>query len=129
MRLGLRRHILSASMELYDGRRRPKGSREYARRIYVMSSIANDYEDFEMVLNTTAKWAEEDGLQFGREELLSELSELILKGYAQSYVLSAQPPHTLVADYSEARADDLWFMLTPAGIRELNELDAQSGSS
>ncbi len=119
-------YILSSIMELYDGRRRPKGSREYALRIYVMSSIADDYEDLEMVSNTATKWAEEDGLQFDRKEILRQLTELIRNGYAQAYVLSAQPPHTVVADYSEARADDLWFMLTAKGIGAMNELDAQS---
>jgi hypothetical protein len=71
-----------------------------------MSSIADDYEEFEMVSNTATKWAEEDGLQFDRKEVLRELAELIQLGYAQAYILSAHPPHTLVADYSEARADD-----------------------
>jgi len=76
--------------------------------------------------STAAGWAEEDGLRvFGRQELLSELADLIRTGYAQAYILSAQPPHTRVADYSEGRADDLWFLLTAAGIRALNELDAQ----
>lgn len=112
-------------MEIYDGRRRPKGSREHALRIYVMSSIADDYEDFEMVSNTASRWAEEDGLQFDRKEILRELAELIRNGHAQAYTLSAQPPHSLLAEYSEARADDLWFMLTPAGVQALTELDAQ----
>ena len=56
--------------------------------------------------STAAGWAEEDGLRvFGRQELLSELADLIRTGYAH--------------------ADDLWFLLTAAGIRALNELDAQ----
>lgn len=68
----------------------------------------------------------EDGLRvFGRQELLSELADLIRTGYARAYILSAQTPHTLVADYSEGRADDLWFLLTASGLRALNELDAQ----
>jgi hypothetical protein len=113
-------------MEFCDGRRSPNGSREHALRIYVMGAISDDYEDFETVASTAAGWAEEDGLRvFGRQELLSELADLIRTGYAQAYILSAQPPHTRVADYSEGRADDLWFLLTAAGIRALNELDAQ----
>jgi hypothetical protein len=93
-----------------------------------MSSIANDYEDFEMISNTVTKWAEEGSLQFERKEILQELAELIRSGWAQAYILSVQPPHTLIADYSEAHADDLWFMLTPAGIRAMNELGAQGCS-
>jgi len=91
-----------------------------------MSSIADDYEDFEMVSSTVSEWAEEDSIQFDRKEILKELAELIRSGYAQAYILSAQPPNALlVADYSEAHADDLWFMLTRAGIGIMKELDAQ----
>src|SRR6266850_523872 len=87
------------SMEIYGNRRRPEGSREYVLKIYVMSSIADDYEDFEMVSNTATKWAEGDGLHFDRKEILRELAELIGKGYAQAYTLSAYPPHTVAVDY------------------------------
>lgn len=116
-------------MELYDDRRRPRGSRGFALRVHVMSSMADDYEDFEMISETAAKWAEEDGLQFDREEILSELAELIRRGDAQAYILSPRPPHTLVADFSMARADELWFMLTAQGIRALKEMDAQPSDS
>jgi hypothetical protein len=118
-------------MELYDGRRRPTGTRVQALKIYAMSSIADDYEDFEQVAKTLEKWAEEDGLQFGLDEILHALAELIGDGHAQAYVLSEHPPHVLVADYSEGRAHDLWFMLTAAGKQALDDLDADpsDGSS
>ena len=118
-------------MELYDGRRRPTGTRAQALRIYVMSSIADDYEDFEQVSKTLEKWSEEDGFQFGHDEMLHAIAELIGDGHAQAYVLSEHPPHVLVADYSEGRAHDLWFMLTAAGKQALDDLDADpsDGSS
>lgn len=117
-------------MELYDGRRRPTGTRAQALRIYVMSSIADDYEDFEQVAKTLEKWAEEDDLQFGHDEIVHALAELIGDGHAQAYLLSERPPHVVVADYSEERAHDLWFMLTVEGKQALADLDADpSGGS
>jgi hypothetical protein len=109
-------------MELYGGRRRPKG-RENALKVFVMSSIADDYEDFEMVEHTTIEWAKEDGWQFSRQEILGELTGLIRNGHAQTYLLSTQPPHVVVAEYSEKSAEDLWFYLTPTGIQVLREMD------
>jgi hypothetical protein len=120
--------ILSAynlgTVEPNDQKRRPNEARQRALRIYVMSSIANDYEGFEMVSNETNKWAEESGIEFGRAEILEELSELIRNDYAKAYLLSPHPPHVVVAAYSEACADALWFMLTTAGIRAMKELEA-----
>ena len=110
-------------MELYDGRRRPTGTRAQALRIYVMSSIADDYEDFEQVAKTSEKWAKEDGLRFEHDEILHTLAELIGDGHAQAYVLSEHPPHVLVADYSEGRVHGLWFMLTAVGKQALGDLD------
>ena len=109
-------------MEIYDGRRRPK-TRENALKIFVMSSIADDYEDLAMVEQTTIDWAKEDGWQFTREEILLELAELIRKGHAQAYLLSSRPPHVVIAAYAPQHVDHLWFYLTPKGIEALRELD------
>jgi hypothetical protein len=94
-----------------------------------MSSIANDYEDFEMISNETKKWAEEDGLEFERAEILEELAELIRNDYAKAYLISPDPPHVVVAAYSEACADSLWFMLTTAGKRTMKELESGTRGS
>ena len=105
-------------MEVCDGRRCRTGPAQ-ALRICVMASIADDYEDFEQVSKSVEKWSEEDGLQFGHDEMLHAIAELIGDGHAQAYVLSEHPPHVLDADYSEGRAHDRWFTLTAAGKRLL----------
>jgi hypothetical protein len=89
-----------------------------------MLSIADDYEDLEMISKTTKEWAEEGGFEFGRTEILEQLAEVIRRDYAKAYVLSEHPPHVMVAAYSEDHADALWFMLTTAGIRTVKEFEA-----
>jgi len=97
-----------------------KGTRSY----YVMSAIADDYESLQIVADTVAEWAKKDGTRaFDRQELLAELEALVRDGYAHAYVLSARPPHISIAEYCETRADELWFMLTLAGVRALNQFD------
>jgi hypothetical protein len=68
-------------MELHDGRRRPK-YRETARKIFIMSSIADDHEDFEIVEQTTVGWAKENGWDFSRREILKQLGGLIRNALA-----------------------------------------------
>ena len=114
--------------ELHEGRRRPTGSREYIRRVYVASCIGDDYETLDSVVTDTCAWAVEDGIApLTRDEVLAELSALIQDGYAGAYYLSSQPPHCTTAQFSEACAADLSFVLTPKGVQMLRTLDIQSG--
>jgi hypothetical protein len=53
-----------------------------------MSSIADDYEDFEQVAKTSEKWAKEDGLRFEHDEILHALAELIGDSHAQAAALN-----------------------------------------
>ncbi len=114
--------------EVHEGHRRPNGSREYVRRVYVASCIGDDYETLDSVITDAGAWAAEDGIApLTREEVLAELSALIQEGYACAYYLSSQPPHCTTAQFSEECADDLSFTLTPKGVQMLRTLDIQSG--
>ena len=113
-------------MEVHDGRRRPRGSREYILKIYLMSIVADDYENFEMVIDTVREWAAEDGLGYTLEEILRELRGLTSDGDIQTYTYMTDKQELVVAVYDEMRVNDLWFMLTPAGIQAMNKLDSQS---
>jgi len=95
---------------------------EASIRNYVLSAIANDYEEFEMVFGEVAKWAEEDGkIGVAREEIIGELERLINEGYAQAYLLSPQDPHAEPVTFSADNIGDLWFYVTPKGKRLVNE--------
>ena len=89
-----------------------------------MRAIADDYESLQIVADAVAEFAKEDEASaFQREELVAELGALVRDGYAQAYVLSATPPHTSIAEHCETRADELWYLLTIAGIRALKQMN------
>jgi hypothetical protein len=112
-------------MEIRDGRRWPKGNnREQALRTYIMASIADDYEELKLISTTVSEWAEGDGLKFDNKEIIDQLSALIRADHVQAYILSPRAPHVVAVDFSEACANDLWFMLTASGQQELDKLDA-----
>ena len=91
---------------------------------YVMSAMADDYESLETILESVNWMAGEDGLpNFAEQDIAPELKDLVREGYANAYILSSTPPHSSIVDYSDSRAGELWFMLTPAGLRALNQLD------
>ncbi len=83
----------------------------------VITAMANDYEDFEMILHETLNWAPQKGLTVAREEVIEALEQLIEDGYAQAWVLSPTSPAEVVP-YSRENLDNLYFYVTPRG-REL----------
>jgi hypothetical protein len=93
-------------------------------RKYVMASMADDYESLELILGSVSTLARGDGFPaFDKQEVQTEISELIRDGYAKAYILSSRPPHAVVADYLDSRADEFWFMLTPLGIQQMTRQD------
>lgn len=115
-------------MEFRDGRRWPKGfNRQDALKIYVMSCIADDYEELSNVCRTVREWAEQDGLHFDVTEIVAQLSELMGIDQARAYLLSPRPPHVVSVDFSPkegSSGDNVWFMLTRSGLEEMDKLDA-----
>jgi len=89
---------------------------EASVRNYVLSAIADDYEDLEIVSSEVTKWAKEDGkISVAREEIIRGLEQLIDEGYAKAYVLSPQPPHAKSVPFSAEHIGELRFYITPKG--------------
>jgi len=106
------------------GRKLGKGTRAYALRGYVMSAMADDYESLETIVESVNRMATENDVpKFAVRDVQPAVAELVREGYASAYILSSTPPHSAVVDYSDSRADELWFMLTTAGILAMNEQD------
>jgi hypothetical protein len=85
-------------------------------REYALRAIADDYENFEKILEDVIGWAAESGITAGREATLKALEGLIRDGYAQAYFLSSGPPARIEAvGYSATSVDQLWFYVTAAG--------------
>jgi len=92
----------------------------------VMSAIANDYEDFDMVCAEVSKWARERGLTVEREEIADALQRVIDEGYADAFIYSPEGQRYEVASFSSHEVSDLWFYLTEKGKR-FWEQEARSG--
>jgi len=92
-------------------------SREETLRQMVLSSVANDYESFELIEEQITRWAGEAKIDFTTDELAKHLGDLIRDGLVSAYVLSPQPPHSTVAEFSSERLDELWYLATPEGLK------------
>lgn len=85
-----------------------------------MASMADDYESLELIAESVNRLAREDAFtRFDRQEIQAEISKLIRDGHAKACILSSTPPHAVVTEYLDSRADELWFMLTPLGIEAM----------
>jgi len=69
----------------------------------IMSAVADDYEDLEMILHEVTRWCLEDGLPFtpNRSDILAGLTALLHNGLVKAYDLWKTPPETLQLARSE----------------------------
>jgi hypothetical protein len=88
----------------------------------VMSAIANDYEDFDMVVSEVTVWAKRAGLSATSAEIFTNLEKLIEKGMAQAYRLSStSPPEVISLPCLDEMPDDCYFFLTAEGKASLGD--------
>jgi hypothetical protein len=92
-------------------------SREQTLREMVLSSVADDYESFELIEEQVARWAGDAKMDFTANELAEHLGDLIRDGLIRAYVLSPRPPHSAVAEFSPKRLAELWYLATPEGTK------------
>jgi hypothetical protein len=92
---------------------------------FVLEAMANDYESFECVVEQVTLWGRARDREFTREETTDALEWVIRKGYAQAYLLSAQPPHTKQVVFSHELLEDLWFYVTRHGKQLVKDLEDQ----
>ena len=90
-------------------------SRERILDEFVLEAASNDFESFQCILDQVMRWSDEKGLRPSRQEVLEALQRVIRAGYALSYMLSPQEPHSQTVEFSPDRLDDFWFYVTPKG--------------
>ena len=91
----------------------------------VLNSIADDYEDFRIILDEVTHWGSQRGVQLTRNEIETALRDLLSAGHAQAYELSTLPPHSTPVVVAAERIRASYYYLTPAGrdiLRNLVEL-------
>jgi hypothetical protein len=93
---------------------------------HVLSSISNDFEDFETVVSDVSRSTTEKGQNVTREKIIRALEEAIHEGSAGAYILSAVPSRITPTVFSIGKIDKLWFRVTPKGKKLVERLDRQS---
>jgi hypothetical protein len=92
-------------------------------RTLVLRAIADDYESFDIIVESVTEWSV--GRRVDRQAVKSALEQLINEGYAQAYVLSSEPPAgAQPVQYCSDDVSDLWFYLTKKGralAREMSD--------
>ena len=100
-------------------------SDDLAIRKLILRAIADDYEEFNRVVQDVKGWAAERGIAVQRQFILALLDGLVRDGYAQAYMLSAVPTASAQAvAFNASHVDDHWFYVTPKGaqlVREFQE--------
>ena len=97
--------------------------REKVVRSFVMSAIANDYEEIGMIVHDVGNWAAESGLSIDSKEIWDALIRLIEDGLAKAYRLGNAAVE--IQNMSELSMDsDHYYYLTAEGIAEVvREMD------
>jgi ABC-type branched-subunit amino acid transport system substrate-binding protein len=91
-------------------------------RSSVMRSIADDYEEFETIVQDAIKFAADLKVDITRDEISLALKQLVEEGYAQAYVFSTEAPYSPkpVAAFPD-KIPGHWFFLSPKGIEALRD--------
>jgi hypothetical protein len=103
----------------------------------VLSTISDDYESLEIVLELINKgkddedwgpetWQAKKAIPVSRAEVIKALRELTREGYAQAYMLDTKEPYAQPVEFRQSEVDDLWFYLTPKGKNAVMVLSGRS---
>ena len=93
---------------------------------YVLSAISNDYEDFETISAEVERWAQEDRIPLGPQELIKTLQRLITLEFAGAYTKHSGSREPEAAEFSTDNLGRLYFFVTPQGKRLVTDLDKLS---
>jgi hypothetical protein len=91
--------------------------REATLREWVLESVANDYESFALIEEQVKGWATEAKVEITADEIAAHLRNLIRDGLVRAYVLSPREPHSVAAEFSPERLDELWYLVTAEGMK------------
>jgi hypothetical protein len=81
----------------------------------VISSIADDYEQWTTLLREVDEWLAADGSPVVESDVQDALSNALTKGYASAYSFNAETGNFEVARSPVIGVAHLWFLATEAG--------------
>lgn len=92
--------------------------RDYVKDL-IMGAMADDFENFEIIIAGVRQFASEDGEGIDWSEVPGLLKELIDEGAVQAFDLeiSQKQPQP----YSQERLHELWYYLSPKGMADYKQ--------
>jgi hypothetical protein len=93
----------------------------------VLSTVADDYESWQLILCSVRQFAKNNGVVVRRSQVLQALETLINNGHVQCYVLRAVAEGWATpASWDHRRLHELWYYITRSGLSRIKELKADS---
>ncbi len=93
----------------------------------VLSTVADDYESWQLILCSVRQFARENGVVVRRSQVLQALERLVNSGLVQCYVLRSVPEDWATrVNWDHKRLYELWYYITPSGLSLIKELQADS---
>lgn len=87
---------------------------------YVLDSVADDYESWQLILQSVRQFAKSDHVSIRRSQVLAALESLVAKGLVQPYILrSTLTDWATPVAWDLDRLHELWYYITPAGREKL----------
>lgn len=91
-----------------------------AIRDWIMDSIADDFESFDIICESVDRWgSEEKNIHPDICEIERGLLQLLEAGLAEAYILTNTNKKIELSEVSSANLKDLYFYLSQEGLREL----------
>jgi hypothetical protein len=94
---------------------------------FIIGSVADDYESFEMLTQEIGCWPEEYKKAFSPELLTAALVQAIQENEVVSYVYDAKLNSMKRVNLDTHRIRDYWFMITPEAKQELRRRQEHGG--
>jgi hypothetical protein len=89
-------------------------------RDYIINVVANDYENFGLIVDEVSAWASKDGMAVSPEEIMQALTSLVSDGLVDSYQFSHSSGGYELCDLASSNLTDRWFYVSKTGKAHLN---------
>lgn len=91
----------------------------------VLQAVANDYEDFEMIVSEIVGWTSKDNVALDVSQIQDALMKSIADKDVKAYEPSETSNHLIVTQADPQKIRTLWFYITEQGKKRLQGLDEE----
>jgi hypothetical protein len=88
--------------------------------------VANDYENFEMILSEVAKWTSKYETASDAEKIKDSLMKAIADEDIKAYEYSEMLRQFIVTQADPQKIDSYWFYITEQGLTRMQKLGEEA---